>query len=199
MIQIRKPDIEEIYAISEIHLEAFKGFFLSALGLNFLIIYYNALRKNRRGVLLGFYDNKELLGFCAATTLSRGFNSYLVKGDFFSFAKLGLLLLFTKPKALIRLMKNFTKSDPSVKDKGNYAELLSIAVSPSAQGNGVGKKLLIALEEYLRRKNISALSLTTDFYENEQALNFYKGMGYQKMYDFIAYPDRRMYRLIKKI
>ena len=199
MIQIRKPDIEEIYAISEIHLEAFKGFFLSDLGLNFLIIYYNALRKNRRGVLLGYYHNNELLGFCAATTLSSGFNSYLVKGDFFSFAKIGLLLLFTKPKALIRLMKNFTKSDPSVKDNGNYAELLSIAVSPSSQGKGAGKKLLIALEEYLRRKNISALSLTTDFYENEQALNFYKGMGYEKMYDFIAYPDRRMYRLIKKI
>jgi len=32
----------------------------------------------------------------------------------------------------------------------------------------------------------------------KKKLNFYKGMGYEIMYDFVAYPDRRMYRLIKK-
>jgi len=198
-MEIRKPEKEEVYAISDIHLKAFEGFFLSELGKEFLSTYYNSVRVNDRGVLLGCFDDKKLLGFCAATTLSEGFNTYLVKSNFFSFSKIGFFLLFTRPKALLRLLKNFTKSDPSVSDDGHYAELLSIGVSPTAQGKGVGKKLLMALEKYLNDKNVSKLSLTTDFYDNEKTQNFYKGLGYKIMYDFVAYPDRRMYRLIKKI
>ena len=198
-MEIRKPEIEEVHAISDIHLKAFEGFFLSELGCEFLSTYYNSVRENDRGVLLGCFEDNKLLGFCAATTLSEGFNKYLVKSNFFSFAKIALFLLFTRHKALLRLLRNFTKSDPSVNDNGIYAELLSIGVSPTAQGKGVGKKLLMALEEYLNDKNVSQLSLTTDYYDNEKTLNFYKGMGYEIMYDFVAYPDRRMYRLIKKI
>lgn len=198
-MEIRKPEKEEVHAISDIHLKAFDGFFLSELGSEFLSTYYNTVRENNRGVLLGCFEDNKLLGFCAATTLSEGFNKHLVKSNFFSFSKIGLFLLFSRPKALLRLLKNFTKSDSSVSDDGHYAELLSIGVSPTAQGKGVGKKLLMALEEYLNDKNVSQLSLTTDYYDNEKTLNFYKGMGYEIMYDFVAYPDRRMYRLIKKI
>lgn len=198
-MEIRKPEKEEVHAISDIHLKAFDGFFLSELGSEFLSTYYNTVRENNRGVLLGCFEDNKLLGFCAATTLSEGFNKHLVKSNFFSFSKIGLFLLFSRPKALLRLLKNFTKSDPSVSDDGHYAELLSIGVSPTAQGKGVGKKLLMALEEYLNEMNVSKLSLTTDYYDNEKTLNFYKGMGYEIMYDFVAYPDRRMYRLIKKI
>ncbi|MCB5253553.1 MAG: GNAT family N-acetyltransferase [Candidatus Cloacimonetes bacterium] len=198
-MEIRKPEKEEVHAISDIHLKAFDVFFLSELGSEFLSTYYNTVRENNRGVLLGCFEDNKLLGFCAATTLSEGFNKHLVKSNFFSFSKIGLFLLFSRPKALLRLLKNFTKSDPSVSDDGHYAELLSIGVSPTAQGKGVGKKLLMALEEYLNEMNVSKLSLTTDFYDNEKTLNFYKGLGYDIMYDFVAYPDRRMYRLIKKI
>ena len=137
-MEIRKPEKKEVYAISDIHLKAFEGFFLSELGREFLSTYYNTVRENDRGVLLGCFEDKKLLGFCAATTLSEGFNKHLVKSNFFSFAKIGFFLLFTRPKALLRLLKNFTKSDPSVSDDGHYAELLSIGVSPTAQGKGVG-------------------------------------------------------------
>ncbi|MDD4592842.1 MAG: GNAT family N-acetyltransferase [Parabacteroides sp.] len=198
-LEVKSISNDLIENITKLHQEAFDGFFLSELGSDFLSTYYDSVRENDRGVLLGCFEDKKLLGFCAATTLSEGFNKYLVKSNFFSFAKIGFFLLFTRPKALLRLLKNFTKSDPSVSDDGRYAELLSIGVSPSAQGKGVGKKLLMALEESLNDKNVSQLSLTTDFYDNEKTLNFYKGLGYETMYDFVAYPDRRMYRLIKKI
>jgi ribosomal protein S18 acetylase RimI-like enzyme len=198
-LEVNSISINHIENITKLHLEAFDGFFLSELGSEFLSTYYNSVRENDRGVLLGCFEDNKLLGFCAATTLSKGFNKYLVKSNFFSFSKIGFFLLFTRHKALLRLLKNFTKSDPSVSDDGHYAELLSIGVSPTAQGKGVGKKLLMALEEYLNEMNVSKLSLTTDFYENEKTLNFYKGLGYDIMYDFVAYPDRRMYRLIKKI
>lgn len=198
-LEVNSISIDLIENITDLHLEAFDGFFLSELGREFLSTYYNTVRENDRGVLLGCFEDNKLLGFCAATTLSEGFNKHLVKSNFLSFSKIGLFLLFTRPKALLRLLKNFTKSDSSVSDDGQYAELLSIGVSPAAQGKGVGKKLLMALEEYLNEMNVSQLSLTTDFYDNEKTQNFYKGLGYEIMYDFVAYPDRRMYRLIKKI
>ena len=48
-------------------------------------------------------------------------------------------------------------------------------------------------------KASSRLSLTTDYYDNEQAVGFYKSQGYEVMYDFVTYPERRMYRLIKRL
>jgi ribosomal protein S18 acetylase RimI-like enzyme len=108
-------------------------------------------------------------------------------------------LLFTRFAALIRLFKNFSKTNSYVTDEGNYAELLSIGVSVKKQGQGVGKKLLLQLEKELKLKGCSLLSLTTDYDNNEKAISFYKVLGYEIYYDFIAYPKRKMYRMIKNI
>jgi ribosomal protein S18 acetylase RimI-like enzyme len=101
--------------------------------------------------------------------------------------------------SLVRLFNNFTKSNSSIPDKGDYSELLSIAVSPDKQGMGVGKKLLCGLENELSAKSCSRLSLTTDYYNNEKTIYFYQELGYDIMYEFISYPNRKMYRMIKKI
>jgi ribosomal protein S18 acetylase RimI-like enzyme len=97
------------------------------------------------------------------------------------------------------VFNNFTKSNPNIHDTGQYAELLSIGVNPDIQGKGIGKLLLTNLEKKLKDKRIIDLSLTTDYYNNEKALKFYKALNYEIMYDFIAYPNRKMYRLIKKL
>ena len=108
-------------------------------------------------------------------------------------------MLFTQLRSLVRLFKNFTKTSRQVQDEGEYAELLSIGVSVNKQGQGIGKKLLVQFENEMRLKGCSSLSLTTDYHENEKAIHFYKSLGYSVYYDFIAYPDRKMYRMIKKI
>ena len=35
--------------------------------------------------------------------------------------------------------------------------------------------------------------------QNPRAVGFYESMGYTILYDFIAYPNRKMYRLIKTL
>ncbi len=196
-MEVRIPKSTDIDKISAIHKESFDGFFLSELGDYFLKVYYSAMLNNDRGILLGCYDNSELVGFCAATTFSKGFNSQLIKSNFYSFLKVGISLLISKPLALIRIFKNLDKSNDSFEDNGEYAELFSIGVLPSYQGRGVGKLLVEKLECILKTKNIQKLSLTTDYNDNEKVLSFYRKNNYQDMYVFYSYPKRKMYRLIK--
>jgi len=194
-LAIDKKDIKEVVRI---HKSAFKGFFLTELGDDFLSLYYKSVLNYRGAILLGCFEDDKLLGFCAATILSNGFNARLIKSNLINFYLIGLKILFTKPNAIIRLFHNFSKKSSEI-DDGLYSELLSIGVDPNCQGKGVGKILLTVLESLLKDNNISKLSLTTDFYDNDKAISFYKSLGYSVFYDFVTYPNRRMYRMIKNL
>lgn len=193
---VKKNDVNFLV---KIHEAAFSDFFLTQLGDVFLRFYYISVLKHKQGILIGAYDDGKLIGFCATTQLSKSFNLSLILNNFFQFSIVGIRLLFTNPIAIIRLLKNLTKSNSEIEDDGSYAEILSICVDPNQQGGGVGKKLLSTVEEELRRKKINKLSLTTDYYDNDNAISFYKSLEYKIMYVFETYPNRKMYRLIKNI
>ncbi len=199
VIFVRTVDIADIKTVVEVHKNAFPNFFLTKMGDSFLNLYYKSVLKSRRGILLGCYNDEKLLGFCAATDLCAGFNKSLITDNLFAFGFVGLKLLFTRPSALIHLVKNLTKESNDIYDDGQYAELLSIGVAQESQGLGVGKKMLTALEIELRKRGVKHNSLTTDYYENDRARGFYNSLGYEVMYEFVAYPKRRMLRYIKQL
>lgn len=198
-MEVKEIKEDEIKAVVAIHKYAFKDFFLTSLGEKFLTTYYRSVKNEPDGLLLGAFKSGQLVGFCAACLQSKKFNTKLIQHHIFRFSLVGIQLLFTKPVALIRLFKNFTKSDPNVQDQGDYAELLSIAVDINAQGSGVGKTILLGLEKELEKKSCQQLSLTTDYFNNEKTIEFYKSLNYKIMYEFIAYPNRKMYRMIKHL
>ena len=198
-MEIRKIEKHEINQVVSIHKKAFNDFFLTQLGDDFLWLYYYSVSKNKNGILIGYYNDEKILGFSCATYLSRGFHKNLVKENLLRFGIIGIKLIFTKPGSLLRILKNFSKSDKSINDDGNYAELLSIGVDPNIQGSGIGKQLHTELERQLILNGIKLLSLTTDFYKNDKTIGFYKSLGYEIMYEFTAYPNRKMYRLIKNL
>lgn len=198
-MEIKILSKEHISDVVLIHKQAFSDFFLTQLGDDFLTTYYACFRKAQNGILLGLFENNELCGFCASTTLSKGFNTQLIKNNFIPFSWIAIKLLFLNPKALIRLIKNFTKKNSAFDDNGDYAELFSIGVSPSKQGKGIGRQLLSYLENKLSSKNCNEITLTTDYYDNEKSINFYKNIGYSIFYEFIAYPNRKMYRMNKRL
>lgn len=193
---VRKNEID---ALVVIHTSAFPDFFLTQLGTRFLRLYYSSVLSHPEGILLGYYEETRLTGFCAATINSNGFNKRLIKFHFFAFVIETFMLLLTNIKALKRLYLNLSKTDSTNTDKGEYAELLSIGVDRGHQGKGIGKQLLMALEEEVKQRGGRKLSLTTDCHNNKQAVGFYRSMGYRVFYDFMAYPDREMYRLIKTL
>lgn len=199
MIEIKRAQEKDIPEIVAIHVKAFPDFFLTTLGEGFLKLYYYSVLKSNDGVLIIGHVEGETTGFCAGTMLSAGFNMRLIKDNLISYSVQGIKLLFTHPVSIWHLFKNMTKENADVGDKGEYAELLSIGVDPTKQGGGVGKKMLLALEEEVAQRGGTKLSLTTDYKNNEKAVGFYHSLGYNEWYDFVTYPNRRMYRMIKQI
>lgn len=196
---IKCIEYSQIDDLVEIHKSAFPNHFLSSLGSTFLKKYYTSVNEYSGSVLIGIFNDDELVGFCAAATLANGFNRRLIFSSLTTYALSGFILFCTNPFGLYRLIRNFTKGGTTIKDDGEYSELLSIGISASRQGLGLGKIMLGYLEHELLQKGCSKLSLTTDCYNNENAIKFYESLGYKIYYDFIAYPNRKMYRMIKKI
>ena len=197
---VRPAQLTDIPRITKVYEDAFSGFFLTSLGTTFLKGYFECLMSNSETVMLVAEDEKEdIVGFALATTKSEGFNSRLIRQNRLKFSRMALNLLFRRPKALLRLMRNLTKKSDEVHDDVNYAELSSIGVATSRQNEGWGHKLLTEVENVLKTKGISRISLTTDYDNNEKAIGFYRGMGYGTLYVFTAYPSRKMYRLFKDI
>lgn len=194
---IRKANTNDVDNIVKIHCDAFKDFFLTSLGSQFLKFYYTCFVKSNETVLMVAEEDGLILGFSASTKICKGFNSRLIKSNMVSLSMISLRLLLTSPYSLLRLVKNLTKKGKSVEDNEDYAELYSIGVCKTAQGKGVGKKLLSGSEQLMKAEGVERISLTTDYVNNEKAVGFYLSMGYETLYEFVTYPDRKMYRLIK--
>jgi ribosomal protein S18 acetylase RimI-like enzyme len=200
MISYRKSNVSDSNQIAKIHLKSFPNFFLTTLGYSFLKTYYKSCAKSKETISVCAinYESKKILGFSVGCLNSNGFNKRLIFSNFLDYSHLAILLLFTKPIALFRLFKNLSKKNDK-DDKGNYAELLSIGVSPDQNSLGIGQKLLSKFENQVREKGINTISLTTDADFNDSVLRFYKKSGYKVYYDFVTFPNRKMLKLIKKL
>lgn len=195
----RKPKISEVEILTQIHIAAFKDFFLTELGSGFLNTYYSTVLKSTESISICAIDeNDKIVGFSMGCIVSRGFHKQLLKQNILSFMLQGVIILFSKPCALWRLAKNMDKKN-TAGDSGNYAELLSIAVSPDAKGTGIGKKMMSQFEEEAIIKGCTKVALTTDYYNNEDVIAFYKKNGYEIFYEFTTYPNRKMYKLLKNL
>jgi len=198
--QIRKiKDKKDIQQVVMIHKDSFQNFFMTELGTQFLTLFYKSVANHKKGLLLGYFENDKLLSFCAATYVSRGFYTSLIKSNLLSYFCMSIYLLFFNFSSLLRLVKNLTKKSEKVDDNGYYAEHLSAATSKDSQGKGIGQMLFIEIEKELKLHGCEKVSLTTDYFNNEKTLNFHKKIGFEIFYEFISYPNRKMYRLIKKL
>lgn len=197
--QIKKIKIEDVSQVVEIHKVAFKNFFLTSLGDNFLKAYYASCLRDKTTIALGVYEKDDkLIGFASGTYLASGYHKRVFLVGFYSFVRSLFQLILFQPRLLFRLIRNISKQS-KVEDSVDYAELLSIAIDPEFTGLGVGKTLLTEFENQVKGYKIGSIALTTDYYNNESVIKFYKSCNYRVYYDFVAYPKRRMYKLTKTL
>lgn len=200
-MKIRSATQLDAATLANAHIKVFPNFFLSTLGSDFLKVYYRALINYPETLCYVAEENNVIVGYVVGRMRAKGYLKRVVKSNMFTFMLQGIKLLFTKPGALLRLVMNLEKKSDKkiVVDNQDYAEIGLIGVNPEIKGKGVGHALFMQFEANLKENNVDRLSLTTDYYNNENTLSAYKAWGFEVLYEFIAYPDRRMYRLIKKV
>jgi ribosomal protein S18 acetylase RimI-like enzyme len=198
-LQLRQLVNNNVNEMVNIHSKAFEGFFLTSLGPNFLKTYYRSCIKNELTISVGVFDeNNKLCGFAIGASNSSGYHKRILLSNFYRFANSLINVAVFRPRILIRLLLNLNKSNKKEEQK-NKSELFSIAVLPNFKGIGLGYKLLSHFESIVKDLGVNTILLTTDSENNQDVLNFYAKNGYSIYYDFITYPNRKMYKLIKNL
>ncbi|MCU0458714.1 MAG: GNAT family N-acetyltransferase [Bacteroidales bacterium] len=192
---VREAIPKDCNTLADIHLQSFNDFFLSSLGQRFLKTFYKACIKNPGAIAVVCNTSEGVaMGFAVVSLKSKGFYKNILARNLFAFSMEAIVLVFSRPRALLRLALNLSKSGKNAIDA---AELLSIASLPEYSGRGVGKLLIETIENNLKDHQCRSLTLTTDYYDNDKVINFYRSRGFEIDIDFVTYPQRRMYRMIK--
>ena len=195
----RKANWKDFKVLASIHHLAFKDFFLTSLGKGFLELYYKAcLKSNGSIAICAVNEQNTVIGFASGSLHAKGYHKKIILSNLTSFIYSGLVIALTNPASIIRLIKNIDKT-PSPEDDRNYSELLSIAVLPELRGSGTANELLKMFEKEVANRGGNRIALTTDYNNNDRVLAFYKKNSYHIYYEFITYPKRKMYKMVKII
>ncbi|MDH7568696.1 MAG: GNAT family N-acetyltransferase [Armatimonadota bacterium] len=190
-VVIRPMEPPDLGAVVAIHLESFPGFFLSFLGPRFLSLLYESLSADAEGVVLVADLHGSTVGFVAGVTSQAGFYRRLLRRRKWAFALAGAGAVLRRPSIAPRLwraLRRPTEASQSAAD----ACLMSIAVRPSTEGKGLGRRLVHAFCEEMRRRGVGAVSLTTDRDHNERVNRFYQQLGFRLARTFVTPEGRAM-------
>lgn len=187
-------------AITLSYFKIFQNFFLSSLGVGFMWTYFRtALLYPDTVCICAINDDGLIVGFALGSYLSKDFHKKVILANKWAYFLEGMRLVFLNFRAIIRLKKNLFKADQSKVDDGLYAELGLLGVLPSWQGKGVGRQLFMEFEKNVKTCGVTKICLTTDFYDNNKAVSSYNLWGLTVWYSFIAYPNRKMYKMCKRV
>lgn len=178
---IRRATVIDLPGIVSTHRAAFKDFFLTQLGPAFLRGYYRTVLEYSGGILLAAAQDESITGFVAGFIDPSEFYTLLRKKRMY----LGLAALpwlIMHPANLVRAISNYRltleesrETDPEI---SQVAELSSIAVGPSSQGTGAGKRLLAAFVDAAKKSGAAKIMLTTDAAGNDATNRFYVRAGF---------------------
>lgn len=194
MVSIRELDTVDdkyIIALSELHIAAFSGFFLTQLGLPFLKTLYRGYTEDEDSGIIVAEIKGELVGFLAYSNEYSKFYKNLLKKHLIRFAYCSMISVIQHPSFFKRLIKAFKKSD-DVKKEEAYVELASICVSPQLAGKGIGSMLIEKLKDVTDFSTYEYINLETDACDNDSANMFYMKNGFQLAQSYVTDEGRKM-------
>jgi ribosomal protein S18 acetylase RimI-like enzyme len=189
---IQKMTPSDVDQVVQTHLQSFPNFFLSELGPKFLSLFYRAVCADQSGIaLVGLDQTGRVAGFAAGTSNPRGFYTRLLRKQWLKFAAASVTAVLKKPAIIGRLLGalNHPGENP---DGSEVAGLYSIGISPEAQGQGWGGKLLSEFIKTAKAKGCRKVFLTTDRDQNEKVNAFYRKNGFMAKRQFVTPQGRRM-------
>jgi ribosomal protein S18 acetylase RimI-like enzyme len=190
--EVREDDVAEL---ARLHRAAFPGFFLSSLGEPFLATFYRGFLGDPTAVtVVARSDDGAILGAVVGTTAPVGFFRRLLRRRWFDFLRTSARTVLARPSIVLRLAGAVLyRGDPPPDDQSS-ALLSSICVAPSAQGRGVGDRLLDAWLKAAAAMGSPRAYLTTDAVDNEPVNRFYRDRGWVLTQTYATRHGRRMNR-----
>ncbi len=188
---IKIADVTQVDDVVKIHLETFKGFFLTFLGRGFLRCLYKGYITHNSSNLLIAVDNEQVIGFLAYSEDLSGFYKYLIKKSILPFTWYSLCAFCKKPSALFRLIRAFSCSTESKRDE-KYIQLSSIGVLPTVKNHGTGSFLIKSLINKVEFNMFSYIKLETDAINNDVVNNFYLKNGFMLDHEYETPEGRKM-------
>ena len=190
--QLQRGDLKKIV---DIHIKAFPGFFLTFLGPGFLKQFYNSFLDDDQGIGLVAVENSKVLGAIVGPLQPAGYFRKLLLRKWYAFCFASVGVVLKNPKVIKRLFRAVFYRGQSPQD-GERSLLSSIAVSPDAQGRGIGKALVMKWLDVVKAKGGKGAFLTTDAEDNDSVNGFYRNLGW-KLESAYKTPDgRKMNRYV---
>jgi len=196
-VRIDRFDSGHVRRAVDVHIRAFPGFFLTSLGPAFLREFYRSFLEEKTAFGFVAVDDKNgaCLGAVFGTTAPVGFFRKLAAGRWWAFGLAALGQVARRPSIIGRLVRGLSyRGDPPARP--GYALLSSIAVSPEAQGRGIGRALLTAWVEEARARGGPGVYLTTDALDNDAVNSFYRTNGWSLESSFVTPEGRKMNRYV---
>jgi ribosomal protein S18 acetylase RimI-like enzyme len=197
-VTVWELDERHVAPVVELHVHAFPDFFLTFLGRAFLRqLYLSYCHDPATIALVAMRENGgEILGAVIGPLQPGRFYKRLLLKRWWRFGLAACGAVLRKPAIVPRLLRAVRYRGDEPTGGGERALLASIAVSPAAQGLGVGKLLT---QEFLARVQAAGLPgalLTTDAEQNDAVNAFYQRQGW-KLEGFFTTPEnRRMNRYV---
>jgi len=201
---IRNTVIEDLDEISRVHVSSFFDRALSQLGLGAVKRYYRWLLTSfpDSHPICAETPEGKVIGFCFPGVYSGSFSGFLKNNSWFLFSTILLRpwLLFNpivreRISLSVRTLKKlFKKRQQSKSHQGSASVstllnqspkprlwgILSIAVDPAFQRQGVAEAMMRFIETLLKYEGINKLHLTVHT-DNTHAVRFYEKLGWEKV------------------
>jgi len=187
---------DDVDMVVKLHLRAFPDFFLSFLGPRFLREFYLAFLMDPVGMaFVARSEHDEVVGVIVGPLDPRGFFGRLLRRRWWAFALASAAALLRKPAIAPRLIRALGYRGEAPTD-ARRALLSSIAVDPSSQGAGIGRRLVECWLAEAKRRGAIGCCLTTDAQGNEAVNTFYRRVGWKLESTYTTPQGRIMDRYI---
>jgi ribosomal protein S18 acetylase RimI-like enzyme len=188
-VSIRAMSAVDVDRVTDIHVGAFAGFFLTYLGRRFVRLFYSETVALGEIALVAESEG-AIVGLVMGSTSPGRFFTRLLQRRAVGFAVAALPAVARRPRILLRVTRALLKPREAGRPVGT-ATLLSVAVAADAQGLGAGRKLVVAFLEEARRRGATRVDLTTDKTCNDRTNAFYRSLGFQVGRE-ITTPEKRI-------
>ena len=189
--ELEKTSPKYIRNIAELHQRAFPSFFLTQLGVPFLITLYTGYMEDEESGIIVAEEGNKLVGFIAYSYDYSRFYKCLIKKHILKFALCSFGAAIRHPSFIKRILGAFNKSE-SVAREEKYVELASICVDPAIESKGIGSALINYLKGKVAFNTYSYINLETDADGNDCVNRFYKKNGFVLARTFTTDEGRRM-------